>query len=121
MLLSSHFKKIFLLFGAVLSIALWQSPDAHAALYRIEHGNDIVGQVVQLRSKSNDTLLTIANQYGVGMHEILESNPQLKQDQEKASLYLGRGKKVIVPTQFILPPYRKGIVINLPELRLYYF
>ncbi len=32
------------------------------------------------------------------------------------------GTKIVIPSQIILPdaPY-KGIVINLPELRLYYF
>lgn len=95
--------------------------NANAAVYRIHPDSDMVGQVVEVRSERHDTLLTIANQYGVGMHEILESNPHLRQTQETASQPLGRGKKVIVPTQYILPPYRKGIVINMPELRLYYF
>ncbi len=117
-------KSISLLSFSVLfvGLAIWQMPVAHAAVYAMPApGNDIVGEVVTVRSGSDDTLLTIGNRYGVGMHEMLEANPQLHQDQFKASQYLGRGKKVIVPTQYILPVYRKGIVINLPELRLYYF
>jgi L,D-transpeptidase ErfK/SrfK len=118
MLCLSQLNKVCLC--SMLGVALWL-PAANAVMYRISPGSDIVGEVVQMKSGSRDTLLTIANQYGVGMHEMLESNPQLHRTQDNADQYLGRGKKVVIPTQYILPPYRQGIVINLPELRLYYF
>ncbi len=32
------------------------------------------------------------------------------------------GSKIVVPTRYILPPGpRRGIVLNLPEMRLYYY
>lgn len=50
-------------------------------------------------------------------HEMLEANPNIK----NADAVLGAGRKVLIPGQFILPPFRNGIVVNLAELRLYYF
>ncbi len=84
-------------------------------------GNDIIGESFVVKAGSEDTLLTIGNRYDVGMHEMLESNPNLHIEQEQASDLLPHGTKVLVPTQYVLPPYHKGIVINLAELRLYYF
>lgn len=94
----------------------------YAAVYPMPApGNSVVGEVVTVKSGPEDTLLTIGNRYGVGMHEMLEANPNLGLDENSASRFMGAGRNVVVPTQYVLPPFRKGIVINLPELRLYYF
>lgn len=115
-------KSIIISLLFVFGLLSWQTPNAQAAIYPMPApGNDLIGEIVTVRSGSQDTLLTIGNRYGIGMHEMLEANPQLHQTEYTASQYLGRGKKVIVPAQFILPSARKGIVINLAELRLYYF
>ena len=78
-------------------------------------GNDIIGELIVAHAQPGETINQIGVRYGIGLHEMLEANPQLNQDE------LYGGEEVIVPTQFVLPKYRKGIVINLAELRLYYF
>lgn len=103
-----------------LSLLFFNCHIAFATMYYIHPGDDVVGQPVTVKAHG-DTLLTIANRYNIGMHEILETNPQLKLTQETATNKLRSGKNVIVPTAYVLPPFRKGIVINLAELRLYYF
>jgi L,D-transpeptidase ErfK/SrfK len=46
----------------------------------------------------------------------MEANPEIQYPNELRS-----GQTVVIPTAYILPPFRDGIVINLAELRLYYF
>jgi L,D-transpeptidase ErfK/SrfK len=113
-------KVVKLFFGVCASVLFIST--AHAeAYYMPAPGDDIVGQTLHLQSRSGDTLVSIGNRYGLSMHEMLEANKHLGLQPSQAETPLGSGKNITVPTQFILPPYRKGIVVNLPELRLYYF
>jgi L,D-transpeptidase ErfK/SrfK len=61
-------------------------------------------------------LLDIARHYDLGFEEITVANPGV-------SIWLpGEGTRIVVPTEFILPPPPwKGIVVNIPQRRLYYF
>ncbi len=100
-----------------LAQALWLcSTGILATTYPMPHkGSDIVGQILTVEAESGDTLLKIANDYNIGWHEIMEANPDANPQ------YLHSGQRIVVPTAYILPPFRSGIVINLAELRLYYF
>lgn len=90
---------------------------AFSAVYEMPApGNDIIGQVQYTHAQHGEDLDAVGARYGVGMHEMMEANPNLP---SKGTLR--SGQKVMVPTQYVLPPYRKGIVVNIPELRLYYF
>jgi L,D-transpeptidase ErfK/SrfK len=78
-------------------------------------GNDIVGQNYAITVHRGDSLTTIREQNDVSYSELVEANPNI-------NFYrLMVGEKVIIPKQFILPKYRRGIVINTAELRIYYF
>ncbi|MBR9903122.1 MAG: L,D-transpeptidase family protein [Gammaproteobacteria bacterium] len=80
-----------------------------------EEGN-MVGQVYTITATEEDTLLDIAKAHNVGYEEIRMANPD-------TSLWVpGEGTEVTIPGQFILPDEaRTGIVINVAELRLYYY
>ena len=92
-----------------------------AATYQITPGDDMVGQAFSVRAHGDDTLGSIGDYYGIGLKEMLEANQALAGNQNQQDRHLNSGVRVVVPAQFILPPYRDGIVINVPELRLYYF
>lgn len=79
---------------------------------------DLVGQIQHIRASAEDTLDDIAARYGVSLHELSEANPALSNGKQ-----LRAGTSLVIPSRYILPPkkYRRGIVINLAELRLYYF
>ena len=64
----------------------------------------------------DNTLLDIARHFDVGYEEIANANPGM-------SVWTpGKDARVVVPTRYILPPNRgRGIVVNLPQRRLYYF
>ena len=79
-------------------------------------GNDVIGQLLQYPAQQEDTLLDIARRFGLGHDEIIQANPQVDK------WLPGKGTPVLLPTQFILPRgARQGIILNVPEMRLYYF
>jgi len=58
----------------------------------------------------------IAEQYDVGFLALMAANPGVDPFLPKV------GQQLIIPSQMLLPfGKREGIIINLPELRLYYF
>ncbi len=78
--------------------------------------NDVVGQLIAVQLNSSDTLLDIARQFDVGYNEITQANPDIDPWQPDKDSF------VVVPSLYILPNTpRKGIVINVPEMRLYYY
>ncbi|HEV2269503.1 MAG TPA: L,D-transpeptidase family protein [Steroidobacteraceae bacterium] len=79
-------------------------------------GSSLIGQDQQIQSQTSDTLLDLARKYSVGYWEIQEANP-------KVDMWLpGQGTNVTIPGRFIVPTVEhKGIIINLPQHRLFYF
>ena len=79
-------------------------------------GIDIFGQTRTVRADSSETLLDIARQYDIGQIEILLANPNVDRWLPED------GATVILPSRYIIPQAeRKGLVLNLPEMRIYYF
>ena len=77
---------------------------------------DLIGETLNVQARAEDTLLDIARRYDLGQDEILLANPDVDR------WIPGEGTEVVLPTRFILPRAdRKGLVLNLPEMRLYYF
>jgi L,D-transpeptidase ErfK/SrfK len=76
----------------------------------------IVGRLQWTQALAGDDFNTIGRRYGVGYHELMEANPGI----ESGNLEVG--SVVVLPTCFVLPPAsRKGVVINLAELRLFFY
>jgi L,D-transpeptidase ErfK/SrfK len=89
-------------------------PGAPAAEYAVR--GDLAGAVRHHVVRPEDTLLDIAQQEEVGFVELRAANPDID------PWAPGDGAPVTLPTAFILPAAaRDGIVINLPEQRLYFF
>jgi len=77
---------------------------------------DIIGKIQTIQARKNDTFSTIARRYDVGFDELIDANQNIN------PFKILPGTLIIIPTSFILPKtIHKGIVINLPEKRLYYF
>jgi L,D-transpeptidase ErfK/SrfK len=87
-----------------------------AAAAELPVRGDLAGGVRTYIAEDADTLLDIARRNGLGYVELRATNPGVD------PWLPGEGTAVTLPAAFILPPGpRKGIVINLPEQRLYYF
>ncbi|GAB6067233.1 L,D-transpeptidase family protein [Methylothermus subterraneus] len=79
-------------------------------------GTELVGQLQTIRASKKDTFLEIARRYNLGQNEIRLANPSLN------PWLLQDGTEVVLPKWFVLPDApRQGIVLNIPEMRLYYF
>ncbi len=88
-----------------------------AATYNLPPAEEnVIGKSLHVLANHEDTLLTIARLYGLGYREIRIANPGVD------PWLPGENTRVVVPSRFILPDApRKGIVINIAEMRLYYF
>jgi len=76
----------------------------------------LIGVPTRYLTREEDTLLDVARAYDVGYVEMRAANPGVY------PWLPGKGRELIVPTQHLLPAAPpRGIVINLAELRLYYF
>lgn len=99
--------------GAACSLALLLLTAAAAAA---EPASDLLGIPTRYVTREEDTLLDIAREYDLGYVAIRAANPDID------PWLPGAGKTLALPTVHILPAAaRRGIVINLPEQRLYYF
>lgn len=80
------------------------------------HGGRIIGHIQYVTAGKGDTLLDIARRFDVGYREIRLANPNV-------DVWLpGIGTRIKIPTQFILPDApHVGIVVNVPEMRVYYY
>lgn len=102
--------------AAALVIAAFASTSAEGFLYDAESA--VVGAVLAYRiNNKNTSLIEIARKYDLGYNEIVDANPGLD------PFVPGAGNTAILPLSWILPDVKiaDGIVINLSELRLYYF
>ncbi len=106
-----------LLVWTLFSLSMAITTISHAAVYKLPlPGNDVIGQVKTTYALPGQTLDDIARQYDVGHYEIIEANPTVNPTRVLPF------EKITIPAQYILPPGpRQGIVINLAELRLFYY
>jgi L,D-transpeptidase ErfK/SrfK len=89
---------------------------ARAEEFVVSPETDIVGEVRIVEARYEDTFVDLARTYNVGFEALRSANPNVD------AWLPGVGTRIVIPSQFVLPrAERKGIVINLPELRLYYF
>lgn len=102
---------------ALVLTSIMMTSTVVAATYQLPaNGDNVVGNDRVAGVKISDSLSTFAERYDVGYYAILEANPNA------SPFRLYNGIRLFVPGQFILPDApREGIVINLAELRLYYY
>jgi L,D-transpeptidase ErfK/SrfK len=79
-------------------------------------GDDLVGEIRTVAAFDDDTLVDIARRNGLGYDEIRAANPAVDAWMPRADT------QVTIPGRHLLPRApREGIVINVAEMRLYYF
>lgn len=108
-------KSLFISSLALLSITSFAQV---AEIFRLPPQNvDVIGMVRQINALEQDTLIDIGKRYNIGSGAMQKANPMINW-----LVPLEANSKVIVPSRYILPDApREGIVINLSEMRLYYF
>jgi L,D-transpeptidase ErfK/SrfK len=98
----------------------WERVDfAKRALfaYPMPQGRDsIIGSITTYRVDHGDTLLDVGRWFGLTAKEISDANRGLDWWSPPVR------KEIILPTEHILPEGpRRGVVLNIPEMRLYYY
>lgn len=90
---------------------------ANARTYDLTAGSaDMVGEIIELKASTTSSLTQIAVDQQVGFDALYSANKQFATDR------IPSGSTLTLPLQHILPDVqREGVVINLPELRLYFF
>jgi L,D-transpeptidase ErfK/SrfK len=76
-----------------------------------------IGQRASCRVGNDDSLYEIARRYDLGIDAIMAANPEVDP-------FVPEPRRLVaLPTEWILPdvPMERGIVINIAEMRLYYF
>ena len=101
----------------VILLGILIAASARAEIYELPpDGYDVIGALATITTREEDTLVDIARRHGLGYHDIVRAN-------RGVNVWVpGEGTEVVLPTRFVLPPGpRQGIVLNLPEYRLYYY
>ncbi len=91
--------------------------NAHANRYELSStGDTVLGEIKTVFAEERDTLLDIGRRHGFGYQDMKLVNSGVD------TWLPGDGKEIILPAKFILPVAPKeGIVLNVPEMRLYYY
>lgn len=96
---------------------LLASPAALADRYLLDPAaGDLIGEPRQASARHEDTLIDLARRYKLGYDEIVNANPGVDPWLPGAGVRIELAKLRILPAA-----ERRGIVINLPEHRLYFF
>ena len=101
----------------VAALAALIAAPAGATTYELAEGAPLVfGTIEHYTATYEDTLTDIARRYSLGYEEIVRANPGID------PWLPGAGKDIVIPGRRILPSgAHEGIIVNLPEHRLYYF
>jgi L,D-transpeptidase ErfK/SrfK len=102
---------------SVLSFLFVATPAVATTYTTPSTGNTLIGNRESVTSNAGDTLVTIAQHFDIGLNGIIDANPGVNPVNP-----LPEGQHIVIPTAYLIPPLaREGIIINLPEMRLYYF
>lgn len=111
--------KLFLFFTTAALIWMFFFPVSSWALrcFIMNPGTTCYGTTRSVKVNEKETLLDIARDLDLGYNQIIAANP------ETDPWVPAKTSLVTVPTAFILPRESEytGIVVNLAEMRLYYF
>jgi L,D-transpeptidase ErfK/SrfK len=76
----------------------------------------VVGTMRRFRARHEDTFVELGRYFDVGLNEMVAANPGVD------PWVPGEGTEVLIPTRWVLPCCTyEGIVVNVPEMRLYYY
>ena len=110
-----NFQKLVSFFIFLVLFTLCKSALA-LELFYIEKNNTVIGNVKSVIVKEKDNVADMANRYKTGFQDLLTANPSAHHwNPEPNTNYL-------IPSMYVLPQKNyNGIILNLAELRLYFY
>lgn len=108
---------LIIFFIAVNPTAAWTAPPAKIWHYPYSKSKTVIGSIKTYTVKDDESLIEIARKFKLGYNEIADANPDID------PFVPGNGTLITIPSSWILPDVKsyEGLVINLSEMRLYYF
>lgn len=89
---------------------------ASAGCFSLQPDTNVVGQVQFAKIGKDDNFTNLAEKYDVGYDQLQQANPKL--DSEHPLI----NAAIVIPSQYIIPKVkREGIIVNLAQMRLFYF
>jgi L,D-transpeptidase ErfK/SrfK len=109
-------RRIYLIF-IFIAICGFSSPSDAFQIYSYADKNTVIGSLKTHKIKGDESLIEVARRFGIGYNAIVDANPGVD------PFVPGSGKSITIPTSWILPDMASydGIIINISEMRLYYF
>ncbi len=106
-------------FGVLVATTCSAEEEFTATVHRYEYripDLTVVGEPSWYKVGPKDTLLDVARRYGLGYNDVDLLFPRMD------AWVPPVGKRIMIPTCWVLPPTQhQQLVINIPELRLYFF
>ncbi len=106
------------IFAGILLFVLALLPSwAGAEAYSYDDHHSVIGSTKKDLVENGDSLIEMARRYNIGYNAITDANPTLD------PFVPGEDSDVVLPTSWVLPDVASysGIVINISEMRLYFF
>jgi L,D-transpeptidase ErfK/SrfK len=101
---------------ALAALVALVSPVRADTFWLPSEGDGVVGHLQGAIATHEDTLLDIGRRFNVGFEELKLANPGVD------PWIPGDGTLIVIPSRYVLPDApRNGIVLNLAEMRLYYY
>ncbi len=102
---------------ASLALLISGPISASSFLAKYQREGVVIGRQRYYLVKTDESLPEIARQYDLGFGAITAANPGVD------PFIPDPGHRIVLPTEWILPnaPIRKGIVINIAEMRLFFY
>ncbi len=100
----------------LFTLLLSASTVSRAEYYEMNIRDTVVGEMAKTYSRLDQTLPDIARIHNIGFTDIKRAN-------QKVDTWIpGEKTEIVLAKQFVLPVVpHVGIVVNIPEMRLYYF
>lgn len=88
----------------------------HLQAAPLSPSESVIGKLQVVKASPTETLIDLARRYGLGYDQVIKANPTVNR------WVPHDGAEVLLPDRYVLPNApREGIVLNLAELRLYYY
>lgn len=109
--------KRIIVWGLLLLAFFLPATRAEADFFPLAPSESVLGNLELYTVRKGESLIEIARKFDLGYNEIMDANPGID------PFVPGEGVTVNIPTFWVLPVVESSetILINLSELRLYYF
>jgi L,D-transpeptidase ErfK/SrfK len=100
-----------------LTMFLFANENANSIeIFSLEKNSTVVGNLSTVIVNENETVADMANRYKTGFQDLLIANPDSHHWSPKTNT------EYVIPSMYILPQAEyNGIILNLAELRLYFY